>query len=312
MGKPLISICCITYNHEPYIRDCLEGFIMQQTKFPFEVLVHDDASTDHTADIIREYETKYPDIIKPIYQTENQYSKGVKINIDYNFPRVQGKYIALCEGDDFWCDPYKLQIQFDFMESHPDYSACFCGNYILNEFEHRITPMGFPTSELPTDLRDAQRKILLGDHALMTAASLFRTDMFRKIQSVLASDSKGAPMGDLQLFFHLAGMGKIKYIFRRMIVYRRHHGSAMDYCDIQKHKSVLARCNDNIIKMACLNGFDDLKDKIRPRLPTADSLWRRILRKIKRSLRGDYKLYRMYCKQSGRERILHISTFRPE
>ena len=87
---------------------------MQKTDFPFEILIHDDASTDGTADIIREYEAKYPDIIKPIYQTENQYSKGIKVSQVYQFPRAKGKYIALCEGDDYWTDPYKLQKQVDF------------------------------------------------------------------------------------------------------------------------------------------------------------------------------------------------------
>jgi len=101
---PLVSICCLTYNHAPYIRDAIEGFLMQKTNFPVEILIHDDASTDGTADIIREYETRYPDIIKPIYQTENQYSKGVKISWEYQFSRARGKYIALCEGDDYWTD----------------------------------------------------------------------------------------------------------------------------------------------------------------------------------------------------------------
>lgn len=126
---PLVSIVCITYNHEPYIRQCLDGFMMQQTDFPFEVLIHDDASTDRTAEIIREYAAKYPDIIKPIYQTENQYSKGVKIGVTYLYPRAKGKYIAECEGDDYWTDPLKLQKQVDFLEEHPDYSLCF----------HRVT-----------------------------------------------------------------------------------------------------------------------------------------------------------------------------
>lgn len=312
MDSPLVSICCITYNHGPYIRDCLEGFVMQQTKFPFEVLIHDDASTDNTADIIREYEAKYPEIVRPIYQTENQYSKGVRINLVYNFPRARGKYIAICEGDDFWCDPHKLQIQFDFMETHPDYSACFCGNYILEEFERRITPVGFPDSDFPTDPRDAQRKILLLDHQLTTAASFFRTDAFKKLQSALAIDTEGAPMGDLQLFFHLAGAGKIKYIPRRMLIYRRHCGSAMSYDNYQKYISVSEQCRDYIVKMACRNGFDDLKDKIKTGPPPAVPLLRRILREVKRFFRGDYKLYRMYCKQSGRERILNINAFWPQ
>ena len=109
--EPLVSINCITYNHEAYIRDALEGFLMQKTDFTFEILVHDDASTDQTANIIRKYEKKYPEIIKPIYQKENQYSQEVEISKQFQFPRARGKYIAICEGDDYWTNPYKLQKQ---------------------------------------------------------------------------------------------------------------------------------------------------------------------------------------------------------
>ena len=107
-NNPLLSICCVTYNHESFISQCLDGFLMQQTDFPFEILIHDDASADGTANIIMEYEAKYPDLIKPIYQTENQFSKGIKISVTFNFPRAKGKYIALCEGDDYWTDPLKF------------------------------------------------------------------------------------------------------------------------------------------------------------------------------------------------------------
>lgn len=122
-GDPLVSIRCMVYNHEPYLRQCLDGFVMQQTTFPFEAIVHDDASTDGSAAIIREYAEKYPDIIKPIYETENQYSKnngsiGRIISATMN---PNSKYIAVCEGDDYWTDPNKLQVQVDFLESHPDY-----------------------------------------------------------------------------------------------------------------------------------------------------------------------------------------------
>lgn len=116
----MVSICCLVYNHEPYLRQCFDGFVMQKTNFPIEILVHDDASTDHSADIIREYTEKYPDLFKPIYQTENQYSKGIKISLKYQFSRARGKYIAMCEGDDYWTDPLKLQKQVDFLEEHGD------------------------------------------------------------------------------------------------------------------------------------------------------------------------------------------------
>ncbi len=122
----LLSIKCLAYNHEKYIRDTLEGFIMQKTNFRFEVIVHDDASTDGTAAIIKEYADKYPDIIKPIFETENQYSKhdGSLRKIMNSAMYPDAKYIAYCEGDDYWTDPYKLQKQVDFLESHPKHSLC--------------------------------------------------------------------------------------------------------------------------------------------------------------------------------------------
>ena len=115
-----VSILCVAYNQESYIRQCLDSLLMQKTNFGFEILVHDDASTDGTQLIIKEYELRYPDIIKPIYQVENQYSKGISPTLQYNLPRAKGKYVAMCEGDDYWIDPLKLQRQFDFLEVHPE------------------------------------------------------------------------------------------------------------------------------------------------------------------------------------------------
>ena len=124
--KIKVAINCLVYNHEPYLRDCLEGFVMQQTDFPFVAIVHDDASTDHSADIIREYAAKYPDIIRPIYETENQWSKSdgslTKI-MDAAIDATGAKYVAICEGDDYWMDPLKLQKQVDFLEEHSDYRS---------------------------------------------------------------------------------------------------------------------------------------------------------------------------------------------
>ena len=127
--KPLVAIHCLVYNHEPYLRDCFEGFVMQQTNFPFVAIVHDDASTDNSAAIIREYEAKYPHIFKPIYEKENLYQKGgfILINEVMNtaIEATGAKYVAKCEGDDYWTDPLKLKKQVDFMEANPEYSVCF-------------------------------------------------------------------------------------------------------------------------------------------------------------------------------------------
>ena len=131
---PLVTIRCLVYNHEPYLRQCLDGFVMQRTNFPFEAIVHDDASTDGSAAIIREYAEKYPDIIKPIYETENQYSKGTLGDIMLEAGHPKAKYIAYCEGDDYWTDPNKLQLQVDFLESHPDsYMTCHAFKYYMQD-----------------------------------------------------------------------------------------------------------------------------------------------------------------------------------
>jgi glycosyltransferase involved in cell wall biosynthesis len=140
----MVSICCATYNHESYIADAIEGFLMQETNFKYEILIHDDASTDKTAEIIRTYEQKYPDVIKPIYQKVNQYSQGVKVTPTFNFSRSKGKYIALCEGDDYWTDPKKLQIQYDCLEKNSDVVCCYHSDYILDnnslKKESRLSP----------------------------------------------------------------------------------------------------------------------------------------------------------------------------
>ena len=132
--NPIVSICCMTYNHEDYIEEALVSFLSQETNFPFEILIHDDASTDKTANIIKKYEKKFSSIIKPIYQTVNQksiYKSGM--NPRFNFSRAQGKYIAICDGDDYWTDPFKLLKQVDFLETHPDFSMCFTSRIVVND-----------------------------------------------------------------------------------------------------------------------------------------------------------------------------------
>lgn len=122
---PKVSVVCTVYKHEAYLRECFDGFVMQKTNFPFEILVNDDCSSDGSAEIMREYESKYPDLFRCVYQEENQYSKGLFPWFEVLFPMAKGQYIAICEGDDYWTDPYKLQKQIDFMDSNLDYIACF-------------------------------------------------------------------------------------------------------------------------------------------------------------------------------------------
>lgn len=120
----LVTVMCAAFNHEEYIRSALEGFVNQKTDFGFEVLINDDKSTDNTAAVIREYAEKYPEIIRPFYQEVNLYSLHKDVYDEFFYPNARGKYVAFCEGDDYWVDPLKLQKQVDFMEAHPKYSAC--------------------------------------------------------------------------------------------------------------------------------------------------------------------------------------------
>lgn len=131
--RPLLSIVCATYNHVDFIRDCIEGFLKQETTFPVEILIHDDASTDGTADIVRDYQRKHPRLIKAVFQEENQYSRGVKVLRTFIRPLMQGRYIASCEGDDYWVDPRKLEIQVSFLEEHPEYVASGHDAMIVDE-----------------------------------------------------------------------------------------------------------------------------------------------------------------------------------
>ena len=131
MDSIKVSIICNTFNHAKYIGEAIKGFVCQRTNFNFEVCIHDDASSDGTALIIQKYEKLYPDLIHDIYQNENQYSQGQSVNA-INTARANGEYIAFCEGDDYWIDPYKLQKQIDLFEKYPDCALVVHGSLIVN------------------------------------------------------------------------------------------------------------------------------------------------------------------------------------
>lgn len=174
-AAPLVSICVITYNHEKYIRQCLDGIFMQIVDFPFEVLVHDDASPDRTADIIREYEAKYPGILKPIYQTENQYSQKILVN-RFNTERARGKYIAFCEGDDYWTDSNKLQMQVDFLEQHPEYAGTAHNVRVVDENGNDVPGRGYPWEPYPEHIfskNDIELCQLPGQSASLISKNIF-------------------------------------------------------------------------------------------------------------------------------------------
>lgn len=214
MEKPLVSISCITFNHAAYIGQCLDGIMMQKTDFPFEVLIHDDASTDGTTEIIKEYEARYPGIVKPLYETENQWVKGRRGSAVFNYPRAQGKYIALCEGDDYWTDPLKLQKQVDFLEVSPEYSICFHSG-------DNLYPDNTTDSFSRLEDRDYSGYEILKDWCVPTASVLFRADVihsgFYQGQIVPAK----LMVCDTPLFLSCVKFGKARAFSDVMSVYRR-------------------------------------------------------------------------------------------
>lgn len=166
-NETIVYVVCFTYNHLKYIRQCLEGFAMQKTDFPFRVIVHDDASTDGTADIIREYGERYPELFHIIIQENNQYSKGVSLK-KIVVPLLTGKYIAICEGDDCWIASNKLQKQYDYMEQHPECSICVHNAVRVDE----RTGSEYLQTQQKTD------KNYSIDEVILYGAGLFATNSF--------------------------------------------------------------------------------------------------------------------------------------
>ena len=212
-NKIMVSIICNTYNHQNYIKDALESFINQKTDFKFEVLIHDDASTDNTPYIIREYEKKYPDIIKPIYQKENQYSKGIKISQTYQYPRVKGKYIAICEGDDYWIDSQKLQKQVKALEQNFDIDMCAHATIMVKAETKDVIKMIAPDSN--NSILTIENVILNGGGYVATNSLLYRASLNKNIP-----DFRNEKDMDYTLQIHGALRGGILYLNDCMSAYR--------------------------------------------------------------------------------------------
>lgn len=217
-NKVVVSVCCLTYNHSKFIKECLDGILMQQCSFEFEILIHDDASTDGTRDIIEGYQKKYPDIIKPYFQKENQWSKGVRgMNFHFNFSRAKGQFIAVCEGDDYWTDPLKLHTQVMFLRDNPAYTMIFHNADLLIDDEIESIQ---PFSKIEN--RDYSQIEVFKNWIVPTASMCFKKEVIEDSNYVAMHSEKDLIYGDNILLVTSGQIGKLRGMSTAMSVYRKH------------------------------------------------------------------------------------------
>lgn len=208
--KIKVSVTCTVYNHRPYIRQTLDSFVNQKTDFEYEIIVHDDASTDGSADIIKGYAEKYPNKIRAILQEENQHSKGKLIDCDFINPLINGRYIATCEGDDYWPDLNKLQKQFDFLEMHEEYSAtCGVTRYFDDDDRELCAPL---PGEKYTKKDAIEKEFLENPDALIGTNTLMFHSKYVYEEDYIKMKKMSPVVGDILLMMKLFECGKL-YVF---------------------------------------------------------------------------------------------------
>ena len=308
---PLVSISCITYNHKQYIRDAIEGFLMQITNFPVEILIHDDASTDGTTEIIKEYEKRYPNLIKPLYEEENQWVKGRRGSIVFNIPRSQGKYIAFCEGDDYWTDPYKLQKQVDFLESHPDYGMVHTDADILYQSNKQIIKSSHRTKGLKLKSGDVFTDIIISRYPIHTCTVLLRKEL---LHPAIYQPSQNYISIDTYLFLIVSKMSNVRYFDFSTAVRRILDESLSKSANVTKRikfaESGFKLLLDSAIKYKCNQAIiDKVYDNSSGLL-----LALYIEDKNSNGVKKYYKLYREHSqvKPKRRQRIAYYCAFLPK
>lgn len=204
----IVSVDMITYNHEKFIVQAIEGVLMQKTNFRFELVIGEDCSTDRTREICIEYRNKYPDIIKLLLPEKNL---GVRENGLATIRACRGKYIALCEGDDYWTDPYKLQKQVDFLEANEEYVLSYTSGYRLKS--NKLSPW------IDVVMQEPVKEMFYNGTFIRTCTSIFRSSCLKtylNMSSLLESEI----IGDWPLFSYLSTQGKISFLEDRTSVYR--------------------------------------------------------------------------------------------
>ncbi len=223
--KPLVTTRTMTYMQEDCIRDCIEGILNQKTTFPVQVLIHDDASTDKTAEIIREYEQKHPGVITAYYQTENSFSKP-----DKNLRRkafidlIDGKYIAICEGDDYWTDPLKLQKQAEFLEAHPDYGIVHAEASIYMVHNSRFkSAKTKKRKNIPSG--DVFKDLLKVNHIISLTVMYRSSVLLKAVEIIRGNESLRRFQRDSSYWLVAAKLAKVEHMDEVVGVYRWHKHS---------------------------------------------------------------------------------------
>ncbi|MBA7699182.1 hypothetical protein ES703_107870 [subsurface metagenome] len=231
-NKPLVSARTITYNHAPYISQCIEGVLMQKTNFPFEYIIAEDCSTDGTREIVFDYAKKYPNTIKVITSGKNV---GAHANAKRAFEACSGKYIAICEGDDYWTDPYKLQKQVDFLENNREYLLVHTNYVTVDERGERIhSYLNYMKKLLTSEKKGFITKSLIKQNHIMTLTVLVNKEALFKLQDQILENCEGIGVIDYSLFLGISLLGKIHYDNRKTAAYRVLSDSASHSSDLNK------------------------------------------------------------------------------
>lgn len=227
LTPPLVSVLCATFNHEKYIADAIQGFLKQQCDFEFEILIQDDASTDGTAEVIKAFVQQYPNRIHPILYKENQLQKGIR-----PFPSLakyaKGRYIALCEGDDYWHDPLKLQKQVDAIDADECISLVTSDVDVLHQRKGRLVKSVFRrTGNMPQSYEDLTLGLLTRKYIFITCTFLLRRQSYLDIIESNSEEFSGKwPFGDMQLMLEFSRLGRIHFIPVSLATYRKLEESA--------------------------------------------------------------------------------------
>lgn len=224
-NKIIVSVCMITYNHETYIKDAIEGVLMQKTNFRIELIIGEDCSTDNTRNICKEYQQNYPDIIKLRLPEKNL---GVMTNFIETLNAGSGKYIAICEGDDYWTDPLKLQKQVDFLEKNDEYALVHTNYKIIDSFNNEFLKVNRTSNS-----GNVFNELINGIYNILTATVVFRTIVYNLIEKDFVNFN--FKMCDLPLWIEISRISKVKYLDEVTTCYRKLENSASHSTNITKN-----------------------------------------------------------------------------